>query len=77
MGIGTCLCSHDEVACDEVIELVIACEGHIIGMGGVDADGSVKLYNEDIFRWDGDSGEQTNDIFFILTECFKSVWIGK
>ena len=77
LGIGTCLCSHDKVAHDKVIELMIACEGHIIGMGNADADGSVKLYNEDIFHWDGNSGEQANDIFFILTELFKSVWIGK
>jgi len=46
-------------------------------MGNMDTDGSVKLYNEDIFHWDGNSSEQANDIFFILTELFKSVQIGE
>jgi len=42
---------------DKVIEFVIACEGDVIGTGDTEVDGSFKLYDEDIFHWDGNSGK--------------------
>jgi len=62
---------------DEVIKPVVAHKGQDIGSGNLEVDGPVKLNDTNEFCWDRDGSKQSNDVFFILTELFKSVRVGE
>jgi len=71
------LCCHDKMPGDKVIKPVVASKGQVIGSGNPEADGPVKLDDANEFFWDRDGSEQSNDVFFVLTELFESVRVGE
>ena len=77
LGGWPCLCCHEMMLGEEVIKPVIGCKGQVIGLGNLEVDGLVKLDDTYKFCWDGDGSEQSNNVFFVLTELFESVRIGE